>query len=271
MAITSLDVLLDSMANRAQLAIWNKSTIINMVTGQFISMWRATGTPGQGAIPAAAAVPIRTTTGAITYTNPTGGRSMYIGRGFVISSIAGTDVQFHDRLAHMGGLSGTSIASQTISVDASVVALDARRGDANYSDVQWWLEWYTDTGATASNATVAVTYDDNTTGNLAVIAVGGTIRAGRMIPLLPATAGKRIKSIQTIILSASTGTLGSFGVTATRALGSITCPVANYGTVADWAMIGLPKVADDACIQAVVIAGSTSSGTLYGTTKLIEG
>ena len=33
------------------------------------------------------------------------------------------------------------------------------------------------------NATVTVTYDDGTSGNLTTFAAGGTIRAGRMIPL----------------------------------------------------------------------------------------
>ena len=72
----------------------------------------------------------------------------------------------------MGGLSGTVTTSQgALSLVTNSPGAD-RLGDANYSDVQWWLEVYTALGATGVNATVAVEYNDASTGNLAAIALG---------------------------------------------------------------------------------------------------
>lgn len=271
MAITSLDGLIDATGNNAQSLVVNKASIANTTAGGFCSLWRATGTPAQGGVPSTVAVCTNATTGAFGINNASGGLTNYLARAFLLSSNAATDVQFHDRLSHMGGLSGIVTTAQTVNVDASDGALTSRIGSSDYGDVQWWLEWYTDTGATASNATVAVTYDDNSTGNLAVIAVGGTVRASRMIPLLPAVAGRKIKSVQSVTLSASTGTAGSFGVTATRALCGLSLGLANAGVVADWAYLGLPQIAPNACLQMIMIPGTTTSGALYGSGKVVTG
>jgi hypothetical protein len=76
-------------------------------------------------------------------------------------------------VAHFGGLNGTLTTAQTVSLDLSTLLatdnINLRKGDNNYSDVQWWLEWYTATGATAVTATIAVTYNDGTTGNLTAL------------------------------------------------------------------------------------------------------
>ena len=46
---------------------------------------------------------------------------------------------------------------------------------------------------------------------------------------------------------------------------------ANAGEVYDWQMLGLPKVEDDACPFMVMICGTTTTGTLIGSAKLIQG
>ena len=190
----------------------------------------------------------------------------------MVSSNTGTDVQIHDRLAHMGTLSGIVTTAQTVGVDVSGTAsnVDARRGDANYSDVQWWLEWYTATGVTPTTFTCAVTYDDDSTGTVAV-AVAASTAASRMLPIVPAVSGRFIKSIQTVTLAATTGTAGNFGVTATRALGGLSMGMASAGEVGDWAYLGLPRIFDSACLVMIMIPGTTSTGTLYGSGKIIQG
>lgn len=270
MTIDSRDALINALGNGSTSLVFNKASISSQLAGGFTSLWRSAGTPGQGAIPAAAAVCTKALLGALTFNNPVDPIKTYLARLFFVSSNAATDVQVHDRLAHMGGLSGTVTTAQTVNVDASDVALDDRRGDANYSDVQWWLEWYTATGSTAVTATVNVTYNDDTSGNVSV-ALAASVGASRMLAIQSAVAGKFIKKVNTVTLSATTGTAGSFGVTATRALCGVSLGLANAGTVADWAYLGLPRVADDACLALVVIPGSTSSGTLYGSGKIVQG
>jgi hypothetical protein len=273
MSITNRDELLNALGNSSYLFPFNKSSIANQTVGAFTSLWLATGSPGPGAAPTTAAVASSATLGSIPFTDPVAPIRTYLGRSHGFTSTANSEIQLHDRLAHMGGLSGTSLAAQTVDVDVSVSTSNmvARKGASNYSEVQWWLEWYSDTGATASNATVAVTYDDASTGDLAVVAVGGTVRASRMLPLLSAVSGRYIKSIQSVTLSASTGTAGNFGVTATRYLGSTTLGVANFAQIFDWAQHGLPRIHDSACLSLALVAGAATTGVMQGSVKLVQG
>lgn len=274
MTITTRDQLINALANNSSRIVWDKASIANAAAGQLFSLWRATGVPGQGAIPGAAALCTSALTGAMGFANQTAPSTSYYAWQTIATSNAATSVEIHDRLAHMGGLVGNVTTAQTVGIDLSTLGGGlpaARRGNANYSDVQWWLEWYTDTGATASNATVAVTYDDGSTGNLAAIAVGGTVRAGRMIPLVSAVAGRFIRGVTSVTLSASTGTAGSFGVTATRPRTAVNTNVANKYEQYDWAQLGLPEIPNDACLMMVVLCSTTSTGTVRGQGKIAHG
>ncbi len=280
MAITSNDQLIDAMGNNSSRLIIDKASLANASAGNFFSLWRATGQPGQGAIPTTAARCDNTLTGSINFTQQVAPATSYLGILEALCANAGTTMEIHDRLMHMGGLSGTtSPGSQTVDLDlhANIASdnLAERIGDANYSDVQWWMEWYADTGATASNATINVTFNDGSSANLAVQAVGGTVRAGRMIPLngliQAADAGKYIRDINTVTLSASTATAGNFGFTATRYRGAIYLPLANARFTADWAALGLPEIANESCLFPVQLASTTSTGIVRAAGKILHG
>ena len=279
MAIASLDALVDAMGNNSSRVVIDKASLSNATAGAFHSLWRATGQPGQGAIPTSAAVCNNTLLGSIQFAQQTAPATSYLGILEGMCTNSGTTLEIHDRLMHMGGLNGTLLTAQTVNVDVNANLatdnLDARKGDANYSDIQWWLEWYTDTGATASNATVNVTYNDGTSGNLTVQAVGGTVRASRMFPLnalIPAAAaGKYIRDVNDVTLSASTGTAGNFGVTATRYRAALYQPVANARFTADWAGLGLPEIANSSSLFCIQVAGTTSTGSVRATGKIIHG
>ncbi|MFN7725157.1 MAG: hypothetical protein ACK5QH_08820 [Rubrivivax sp.] len=272
MTITTRDQLIDALGNNSSRVVWDKANIANAAAGQLFSLWRATGTPAQGAIPGAAALATRALTGAMGFANQTAPATSYYAWQTIAAGNPATSVEIHDRLAHMAGLSGTLTTAQTVGADLLTLSLPAdRRGDANYSDVQWWLEWYTDTGATAANATVNVTYDDASTGNLAAIAVGGTVRAGRMIPLVPAVAGRFIRGVNNVTLSASTGAAGSFGVTATRPRTAVNANIANKYEQFDWAQLGLPEIPNDSCLMMIMLCSTTSTGTVRGQGKIAHG
>lgn len=274
MTITTRDQLIDALGNNTSRIVWDKGSLSNAVAGQLFSLWRAVGTPGQGAIPTSAAICTSALTGAMGFTNQTAPATSYYAWQTVATGNAATSVEIHDRLAHMGGLVGNVTTAQTVGIDLSTLGGGlpaARRGDANYSDVQWWLEWYTDTGATASNATVAVTYDDGSTGNLAVVAVGGTVRASRMIPLVSAVAGRFIRGVTSVTLSASTGTAGNFGVTATRPRTAVNANAANKYEQYDWAQLGLPEIPNDSCLVMVMLCSTTTTGAVRGQGKIIHG
>ena len=279
MTISTRDHLIDSMANNSSRIVIDKASISNAAAGQFHSLWRATGQPGQGAIPATAAVCTNALTGAIQFTQQTSPSTSYLGILESLNSNAAMTLEIHDRLMHMGGLSGVVTTAQTVNLDISANLatsnLDARKGDANYSDIQWWLEWYTDTGATVVNATVAVTYDDGTSGNLTATSLAATRRASFMLPLnnlIPAAASsKYIRDVDSVTLSATTGTAGSFGVTATRYRAGVFMPISNARFTSDWAALGLPEIPNSSCLQLVLMSSTTTTGSLRGTGKIIHG
>ncbi len=275
--ISTLDQLVNALGNNSSRLILDKASIASQGSNTFVSLWRATGQPGQGAIPAAAAVCNNALTGAIGFTQQTAPATSYGAYLEAATSNAAMTVEIHDRLAHMGGLNGTLASAQTVGIDLNSLSADnlvARKGDSNYSDVQWWLEWYTATGATAVTATVAVTYNDGTTGTLSV-SLAATRPASHMIPLnglIPsAAAGKFIRAITSVTLSATTGTAGSFGVTATRPRMTLGCPIANFKTIADWAALGLPEIFNGSCLFPLVLTSTTSSGTVRGGGKIAHG
>lgn len=278
MAITTRDQLIDAMGNNASRIVIDKANIANAAAGQYLSLWRATGQPGQGAIPANAVTCNNALTGAMNFAQQTAPATSYGAWANAVCSNSAVTIEIHDRLMHMGGLSGIVTIAQTVSVNLDGVTADnmvERLGDSNFSDVQWWAEWYTDTGATASNATVAVTYNDGTTGSLTTFAAGGTVRAGRMIPLnnlIPAAAaGKFIRSINTVTLSASTGTAGSFGFTATRPRMTMPLLLSNKMEAFDWAQLGLPEIFNSSCLSLIELCSTTSTGTVRGGGKIAHG
>ena len=278
MALSSANALNELMAalGSGRDLVIDKANIASQAAGSFVSLWRATGQPGQGAIPSTAALCDNTLTGAFQFNQQTSPVTSYGAYAYAVSSNAAMVLEVHDRLMHMGGMSGTVTTAQTVGIDLSANLatsnLDARKGDANYSDVRWWLEWYTATGATAVTATAAVTYNDGSTGNLSAVSLAATRPASFMQPLnsyIPAAkSGFYIKAVTSVTLSATTGTAGSFGVTATKPRLIMPLLLANKTESFDWAALGLPEIANSSCLFPLVLTSTTSTGTLRGGGKI---
>lgn len=244
-----------------------KASVANMAAGYICSLWRAVGSPlwGQGAIPTTASTPTDATAGGVLL--PTFG--VNTGRIYRFAPIGVTANSFYlyDRLAHMGGLSGTVITptAQTVNLDAST-AIAAGRTIA--SEVEWFVEIYTDLGTTASNLTITYT-DINDVGSKTVVITGFTgasplNRSGRTVQIVP-TDGIQIKSIQSCVLSASSGTAGNFGFTARERLTSVSQLVANVmSTNVDAISIAMPKIKDTSCLEMLVQCTTTSTGIIVG-------
>ena len=279
MTIQTRDKLIDSLGNTASRFIIDKASIGSVAAGNFVSMWRATGQPGQGAIPSTAATCNNATTGGMNFTQQTSPATTYGAYAYGSCSNSAMTIEIHDRLAHMGGLNGTLLTAQTVGIDLNTLGgtdnVATRKGDSNFSDVQWWLEWYTATGSTAANATVNVTYSDGSTGNLTAVALAATRPASFMQPLnsyIPAAqSGLFIRGVNSVTLSASTVTAGSFGVTATRPRMTLPLLLANKSEIFDWAALGLPEIPNSSCLFPIVLTSTTSTGTVRGGGKLAHG
>ncbi len=279
MTISTRDQLIDALGNNSSRFVLDKAGLNNAVAGAIYSLWRATGQPGQGAIPGAAATCDNTLTGAVGFAQQTSPATSYGGWANCSCSNSAVTIEIHDRLMHMGGLNGTLTTAQTVNLDLNAnlasANLDARKGDANFSDVQWWLEWYTDTGGTGVTATIAVTYNDGTSGNLSALSLVATTRAGRMYPLnnlIPAAAaGKYIRDVDSVTLSATTGTAGSFGVTCTRPRMTMPLSIANKMEIFDWAQLGLPEIFNSSCLFPIELCSTTTTGNVRGGGKIAHG
>lgn len=278
MTITTLDGMFNALANNSSRLVIDKASIANAAAGQFHSLWRATGQPGQGAIPTAAAVCNSALVGGFNFSQQSAPNTSYIGYLEAVCQYNAVTLEVHDRLMHMGGLNGTLTTAQAVNLNLNGVTADNmanRIGDANYSDVQWWLEWYADTGATVTTVTVNVTYNDGTTGNLTAASLAATRRASFLLPLnglIPAAAsGKYIRAVNTVQLAATTGTAGNFGVTATRPRVSLASPLANIKWSADWAALPVSEVPNGSCLFLVQIASTSATGTVRGSGKIAHG
>ncbi len=269
MAITTWDGVTQAMAEATaggRRPFFSKSSLSNAAAGQIFSLFRAGGYPAQGAIPGAWATCTDALTGSLlTFTNPTAPAESYLGR-LELQLATTNGVIVYDRLGHMGGLSGTVTTAQTV----SGAIPSGRLADANGLDTEWFLEWYTDTGGTGVNCTVTYTNHADVGSRTVVIALAATTRAGRMMPIIPTTSGDFIKSIQSIQLSATTGTAGSFGVTACRRIAGAYA-IANQIVVYDAANLGIPRVPDDACLMLATVCSTTSTGIVAGQVSLIQG
>jgi hypothetical protein len=284
MTIATVNELATALGGRFSRYYSNKTdtlpTANQAIVGGFHSFWTAAGFPTNGTAPGATNVALNhLSTGAINFMQQTSPRTSYLASLSASSTSPGTTIEIHDRLITRSGLDGRTTAAQaTTGFDLSSFLatnnIGNRIGDANYSDVQWWLEWYTATG-TAANATVNVTYNDATTGNLTAIALGANVRASRMIPLnstIPvADSGKYIRAINSVSLSADTGTNGNFGVSATRYRSSIYMPTANKLYSKMWAQTGLPEIYNQSCLFPVCVPTSSNMGTIRIDGEIVYG
>lgn len=242
-----------------------KSNIINTNAGFICSMWRALGSPlwPQGAIPGAAAICNDNTVGGIVLP-PFGDNTGRIYRFAPLAFVPSTFMAY-ERLAHMGGLNGTLLTAQTVNLNpASAIAA----GRATELQVEWWLEIYNDIGTTASN--LVVTYTDVNDVPAKTVTITGFTgasplnRSGRCLQIVPAD-GVQIKTIQSVTLSASSGTAGNFGITARKKLTTVGQILANVlSPSVDAVSIGMPEFKDSACLEMLVICTTTSTGNILG-------
>lgn len=250
-----------------------RANVSNLVVGSDVSFWRGTGAPVQGAVPTAAATCNASTAGAFPLAARSGGQVRRLLELAVQAATASQTFYLEDRLAHSGGLSGTVTTAQTIGIDLQTMGgtdnISARKGAADYSEVSWYMEWYTATGSTSVTPVVNVTYDDGSTGDAKVWALGSaaipaSVAASRRYQVLPAVAGRHIRGLNSVT-SPTTGTAGNFGFTATRKLAEVVSPPLAYRQEKVlFSKAEAPMIQDNACLTFSGTVTATSSGVFTG-------
>ncbi len=271
MAITTRAQLITAKVKQIPIFLQKSSPAGQNQTAGYSSFWRSTGFPAQGAIPTTPAACTKADTGAYSFDDAATGRSTYVASSFIFINTGPQSYLLHDRLAHMGGLDGTLTSAQTVNLDISALGISADRiGATDYSDCQWWLEWYTATGSTSVTFSIAVTFTDATTGTLTFVN-SGTSAAQTAVLITPSVAGKIIKIVNSVTLSASTGTAGNFGVTVTRDKTAFSSDRERVATDVDYANSALVKVANDACLFGITIPANNNSSAIGGYVYLVQG
>lgn len=240
------------------------------IAGRAASCWTYDGMPGAGATPTTAAIPDRTLQGAIPFTPPGGTREKWLIGASIAPLTAGVYL-LYDRLFHIGGLSGTSTADQTVQGSTPTPALTRNTGGAGNMA---FYEIYTQIGVTTTNLTVTYTDQDGNTGATTTAVIGNTnfreVTRMQRIPLAAGDSG--IRAIEKVRLSVSTGTAGNFGITIAQPLAWI--PVSASGTMG-WrdyttGLPGIPAINPDACLALMYIPSSTTATELYGCIATVE-
>ena len=243
----------------------------NAGAGFNISYWYQTaGFPAAGLAPSGTATALsNASTGAIPFMQQTSPRRSYLANLKATCPVAGHTVEIHDRLIQITSTSSTTLQNITgfdLNSFLATSNIGNRIGDANYSDVQWWLE----NPAAGTNTTVqinlGVTYNDGTTGTLAVTGFLN-FRQARMFPLnsfIPAAdSGKFIRAINTA-QQITGGGLANPGIAfvATRYRASAYLEVANEAYDLGWTELGFPEIHNQSCLFPIIIAPGTTIGTV---------
>ena len=236
------------------------------VTGRMHSLW--TAAPLAGASPSVPIAPNNLTVGALPFIGSLGVQR--IAQVEATSSVRNT-VVICDRLSHQGSLFGTVIGEQFTNLPTAVLT--------RYTDgmgVMAALEIYVAVGATPTTATVTYTNHLGISGRVAPLTVFGSadFNASTRFIILPLADGDRgTRSVENVILSASTGTAGNFGVTLFKPLFAFPIPMSGPQMVFD-SMLGMcgnaPQVFNNACLFAIVVSSTIALGEIDAVINIIE-
>ena len=240
------------------------------IAGRGCSLWTYDGMPAGGAVPTSAAIPDRTTTGAIPFTAPGGSREKHLIGASITPLTAGVYL-LYDRLLHIGGLSGTSTGSQTVQGSPASPALTRNTGGVGNMA---WYEIYTIIGTTGTTLTMTYTNQGGTGSRTSTINIGATnfreVTRAQRIPLAAGDTG--IQSIQSVQLTGTTGTVGNFGITIAQPLAWI--PVGAAGT-SGWrdystGLPGIPVIDPNACLSLMFIPAAATAPEVWGCLGTVE-
>lgn len=239
----------------------NNFKIVTGLPGLTLSSWTAQNLPGVA--PTTAAVPTRTTTGALGQVDSSGTQRLV---GAELNWSSGL-IWLVDRLSHQGGLDATVTSAQTTNLPTAALTRYTS-GVGVYAA----LEIYTQIGATSTTVSISYTNTAGTAGQVSpLISFGnGNYREAQRFMIVPLVAGDLgVKSVESVTVTATTGTAGNFGVTLFKPLYPMIVPSASstYPPGTPWNPIlsvgwNLPAIANDACLMTLI---GPASGQGYQT------
>lgn len=263
--ITSLDGIVEAF-QRKQIKTPAKYGAANSaVVGYWNSSWRMAGSYLAPAVPSTGSGDAcdGTTPGRIPFDDPTSGRKLYLSR-FLISASVAASAYIADRLVQTSGLSANISTLQNV----NTVALPARAG--NGEGVECWIECYSALG-TSQAYTITYTNSAGVGGRVVTVQIPATLRITSMVkvPLLAGDLG--VRSVQSVQLGATSGTVGNFGITLCKRITGIAQSVANVIAGSGVLDLGMPEIPSGSCLFFILTASVTSSPSFDAELTTIEG
>lgn len=242
-----------------------------LIAGRMASLWRYDGQPAGGAVPTSGAVPTNTTVGALPFTSAGGGRESHLTQAWCTGFNAGTLI-LYDRLFHVGGLSGTVTTAQAVQGSPASPALTRNTGGVGN---MVFAEIYTQIGTTAQTITMDYTDDAGNDGSTSVATGIGTATARTVsrVIMLPLASGDRgVRAVNTVTLSATTGTAGNFGITIAKPLAYLGVGAPGAPSWRDFVsgLPGIPTIEAAACLSLLWVPATTAVPDLFGGYSIVE-
>ena len=264
MAIQTMDDLIKALSERPVRPIY-KASGTTKGAGTIYSAWRLAGFPTVANVPPTLSgeCPNSTTIGALDIINAPVGKELFLAKLGIQSSATGTWMVY-DRLWHNSGLVGNVATLQSFTQTPLTRHVDG-------IGVEAFIEIYTATGTTGVTATIKYTNTDNVSNRTGTASLTASPVTGQMFPFILQDGDAGVKSIQSVQLSATTGTAGNFGLVLLKRKAEMPITSANIGTVLDAVSLGLPPIENNACLSFMLQCTGTASGVIMGTAVIIAG
>ena len=133
-----------------------------------------------------------------------------------------------------------------------------------------WVEQFVAAGA--ASGTLTANYLNANTGAAKSGVIAAVVSApviGQLQPVPLQSGDTGIRQLTSIVTSA-TWTSGSFGATIIKRLAEFPVIGAGLGSAQDWAMLGLPKIPNDACLMLLFLAQNTTAPVIIGSLDIID-
>jgi hypothetical protein len=272
MAWDSLDKVVVGLRSGQILPYYKSAGPATTGAGLFFSLWQSAGTPGQGSVPSnTATFCTDSMAGAYPISFST---SMASGAVCCFQPCGANISQWHlyDRLIAVASLTNSTTVTIPCAVTLSLPH-SYDRCTSTGSDVEWFVEIYTDVGITAAVAVFQYKGSDNNLYSISVTVSGASPnnQDGRLIQIPLTVPNVYIKEMIEVRQTTSTAVAGNYGVTAMKRLAMVGQSIANVTQAGDWASIGLPTIIGNSCLQLVALASTTAIGsTVYAHIKVAE-
>lgn len=268
MAITTMDGVVNGLSVGRH-TVFNSPSFTTASGGWTNSQRAAVTSFGQMAIPAtAAAGGTLHGTSEVGFPNlPSPSGTRYLAKIAMTSAQAGA-LHVYDRVWSCSGFSGTVTSAQPVTGFPTLT-----RPDSNGTGLEIWIECYSATGgSTQANVAVQYTNSSGVSGrNTVSVTHISSMPANRLYPVILQSGDTGVRSIQSITISASTGSTGDLGVTLLKRIATIPLTSPNIPSALDFAACGMPIVLPNTAVNFIHQGTTTSSGTVLGSLVFIEG